>query len=402
MGDVMTAELIEQQLLFELNSQIKALISNHPFPTKEPKWLLDMDDEIVAWIKFALEEKPPQSLLGQELQYIAPKLFLSVYAAVGDSTIIKPVLSVAAALQILHAASALFDAIQDGDKSSPLVEEIKPSKANNVALIMLLSAQKIIFDAITSVSEAKSLPTSDYQIRGSFHTSSSTTCYTLMSNLLETLISGFRGQLLDLQEDQLDVTARLDNSDLYLIKMASKTGLVYSYISGLGASLVGVEAAVITVYKKFGFAFGVALHLIDDLIDFSKTLYSPAESADLQSRRLTLPFVFGYQELFQSPGRQQEFLDAWNWNDVQPLPVDTTQSNATLGRLLGAGNGSAFVQSLLLATNYVVEAEAHLREVDPELKKPEHKRLIQILQKLISTLYNWHLAGQKQANRDDK
>ena len=398
----LVTNLIEQKLIKVLNKNIYQALSNNPFSSKLGEGFEDLDKELLVWLHSVLgianlssntgnlnenhENTSTADRLVRDFTYIAPSVVLSICDAIGGSQKSDQALTIAASIQIFHAACALFDAIQDQDGSSTIVNDLGFERSNNLALMLLISGQKILTEnLIKFFDDQDKLLHTEIPSENGFPTHSSFLLSLQMLNeLWDVLMSGFRGQMLDLQEISLPLNFRLGCSQFYLTKLALKTGLIYSYLSSLGAVLGGASNTVIEQYKQFGFAFGIALHLLDDLGDYLKVLHNPSKSRDLQYRYLTLPILYNYESL--TADAQNKFLELWQLGKPQ---LDQSNSfNPELSTLLKSDDGAAFLQSLTLVTQYITQAEFSLKKLDPYFEKQGHTYLMTKLTRLAQELYS--------------
>ncbi len=186
--------------------------------------------------------------------------------------------------------------------------------------------------------------------------------------------------MLDLQEKQLPLRLRFESPERYLQKVGLKTGLVFRYLAELGASLGGAKAEEVEVYGRFGFTFGLVLHLLDDLTDFLQALTRPNNSRDLCNRYISLPFIYAFQTLV-SEAERGEMLNLWEQTSNKPLRESGVDVNLKLAVILRST--PAFLQTLALASQYLVEATTQMGN----LNKDELNFLLRKLQNLIQGFY---------------
>lgn len=266
-------------------------------------------------------------------------------------------LPAAAAMDIILMAAGLFDDIQDQDKSNSLVAKVGIGQTLNIALTLLLLGQNLLTKTLK-----EDLP--------------ETAAFELINRLNHCLLVGIKGQMLDLQETQVPLQARLENSDFYLVKTGIKAATIFSYLTELGATLGFKDHnhKLVSSYCQFGFAVGMVAQLIADLGDFLDSGKSPDKGRDLRNRMPTLPTVYAYLAL-EPEIKRQTFLTLWQrvpvpLEEIMQLIKPTPAVSQTVGQI----------------TRYTVEAESFLRVVDPELEKVEHRAMLNLLYTFVGSL----------------
>ena len=263
----------------------------------------------------------------------------------------------AAALDLIFMAAGLFDDIQDQDKSNSLVAKVGIGQTLNIALTLLLLGQNLLTKTLAeNLLGAEALE--------------------LLNRLNHCLLVGIKGQMLDLQETQIPLQDRLENSDFHLLKTGLKAATIFSYLTELGATL-GLKDhnhKFVSCYCQFGFAVGMVAQLIADLGDFLDSGKSDNRGRHLRNRLPTLPTTYAYQSL-EPEIKRQTFLTLWQ---TVPIPLEeivqlikpTPAVSQTIGQI----------------TRYTVEAENFLRVVDPELEKVEHRSMLNLLYTFVGSL----------------
>jgi len=311
-----------------------------------------------------IEEADHTTTFGEQLACLV------IYAcgAVCDTPEIA--LDAAAGANFIYKAAGLFDDIQDQDKPDSLAAMVGNGAAMNTASLMLLLGQDLVNEAVAKIVseqqnrlEEKDLSRSDFAHNP----------FQLWHHLSQMLTFGFRCQLLDLQEGQLPLIARLENPDFYLAKNGLKAGFICSFFVELGVILgFGGDHHQIASYRQFGFAFGMAMQLMADLGDFLST--SEFGRRDISHRQLTIPIIYAYQD-FVFETEKNRFIELWQ-NSTAPTSkiieiIDSKQVT---------------LQVIALIVRYVVEADSHLRVVDPNLEKREHQMMLEMLQSFVQRL----------------
>ena len=117
---------------------------------------------------------------------------------------------------------------------------------------------------------------------------------TIFSDTLRVIVDGEMRQLSDRNDFRQDRQA-------YYQRIYAKTASLYSAATEAAAVLVGLAPDRVQALKSFGYQFGMAFQIVDDILDFvgtDATLGKPVGS-DLRQGTLTLPFLYYLRELPQ-------------------------------------------------------------------------------------------------------
>ncbi len=103
----------------------------------------------------------------------------------------------------------------------------------------------------------------------------------------------YTGQWLDLRNSGNRIASKKE----YLSMIALTTGRFVSRVSSLGALASGASPALVDGLSRYGFHYGMALQLADDLIDVCETSDQTLKSfaCDLKCRRSRLPLITALQ-----------------------------------------------------------------------------------------------------------
>jgi geranylgeranyl pyrophosphate synthase len=349
----------------------------------------------------------------RKLSYVLPSLVVYSCAAVGGDA--KKALDAAVAWEFLLRASYLLDDVQDRDKPHSLVARAGEGKALNIALILLELGQQLEAETLKMVliDPLDGQPFEDdiAKLRHRFY-------FKLLEKLFQTIAVASRGQLLDLQEKSVCPGLILNDPNYHLNKAAVKSAVIVSHITELGATLglgqnlsrshkqasfkPDAGSALLTWeetienYRQFGFSFGMALHIINDLKDFVVGLNdTPAKSRDLSHRNPTLPFAYAYQS-FDNVEMQQRFLKLWEHNSSFKLEqtdlassggddINIKNCDVALVELIKCSgiDATIYAQTLSTALLYMLQAQTHLKKIDPDLERVEHVLMLNILEDLL-------------------
>lgn len=128
---------------------------------------------------------------------------------------------------------------------------------------------------------------------------------TIFSDTLRVIVDGEMRQLSDRNDFDQDRQA-------YYQRIYAKTASLYSAASEAAAVLVGLPPDRVQALKSFGYQFGMAFQIVDDILDFVGTdtdLGKPVGS-DLRQGTLTLPFLYYLRELPQPQKLVSRLLQA--------------------------------------------------------------------------------------------
>jgi geranylgeranyl diphosphate synthase type I len=144
----------------------------------------------------------------------------------------------------------------------------------------------------------------------------------VLEQLDETCLALTQGQYLDMSfEGQRRVTVAE-----YLAMVEGKTGALIAASAQLGARLAGAEGERLAHFRHYGLSLGLAFQIQDDLLGIwgNEALTGKSSASDLETRKKTLPVVFGLE-------RSEAFAQAY----ARPHQVGDSLSDmaATLAQL---------------------------------------------------------------------
>ena len=128
---------------------------------------------------------------------------------------------------------------------------------------------------------------------------------TIFSDTLRVIVDGEMRQLSDRNDFYQDRQAYYD-------RIYAKTASLYSAATEAAAVLVGLPPDQVQALKSFGYQFGMAFQIVDDILDFvgtDATLGKPVGS-DLHQGTLTLPFLYYLRQLPQPQKLVSRLLQA--------------------------------------------------------------------------------------------
>lgn len=120
----------------------------------------------------------------------------------------------------------------------------------------------------------------------------------------QTCLALTHGQHLDMRfEDRLDVTV-----DEYMTMIEGKTAILIATSPHLGALLAGADQDTAQHYRDFGLHLGLTFQVRDDILGIwgDKGITGKSTSTDIETRKKTLPVVYGLQH---SPALRRLYAD---------------------------------------------------------------------------------------------
>ena len=228
---------------------------------------------VYEMVRYHLGLDGPGAVSGKRIR---PLLGLLAYASIaGDH---RKALPGAAAVELGHNFSLVHDDIEDGDRERrhrPTLWAIHGVPQAINAGDMLFSLSRVALHRLTSLgfSDAKVLR--------------------LMRLYDETCVALCEGQFLDIwagdQDEPLSV-------ELYFDMIGRKTAALIAASIEAGALLATDDEAIVSRYRAFGWALGLAFQLNDDLLGIWGDEQSTGkEATDLVRRKKTLPLIYAFE-----------------------------------------------------------------------------------------------------------
>ena len=159
---------------------------------------------------------------------------------------------------------------------------------------------------------------------------------TIFSDTLRVIVDGEMRQLSDRNDFRQDRQA-------YYQRIYAKTASLYSAATEAAAVLVGLAPDRVQALKSFGYQFGMAFQIVDDILDFvgtDATLGKPVGS-DLRQGTLTLPFLYYLRELPQPQKVVSRLLQARERADAG----DPSILSATVQEIVQAVRASGAIEA---------------------------------------------------------
>jgi geranylgeranyl diphosphate synthase type I len=251
-----------------------------------PALIADVEAEI---LRLAVDRDPSTRGMYEMVRYhmgldgsgssgkrMRPLLGLLAYASITGEY--APALPGAAAVELGHNFSLIHDDIEDGDRerrhrATLWTLQGIPQAINTGDAVFVLS--RIALHRLTELgfSDAKVLR--------------------LMRLYDETCLALCEGQYIDIWTGEHDVTMTVD---LYFDMIGRKTAALISASIEAGALLATDDEEVITSYRKFGWALGLAFQLNDDVLGiWGQEQATGKEPTDLAKHKKTLPVIYALE-----------------------------------------------------------------------------------------------------------
>ena len=258
--------------------------------------------------------RPALALLAAGLQDGYPAKYNNANAAGTPGA--HPLIALAAAVEMLHTATLVHDDVIDG----ALLRRDAPT----------LNA---------SWSAGATVLAGDYMFARSAQFAAETgnvRVIAIFSDTLRVIVDGEMRQLSDRNDFDQDFQA-------YNQRIYAKTASLYSAATEAAAVLVDLPPDQIQALKSFGYQFGMAFQIVDDILDFIGTdaaLGKPVGS-DLRQGTLTLPFLYYLRELPQP----QELVDRLLQARARAEAGDSRVLSATVQEIVQAVRASGAVEA---------------------------------------------------------
>lgn len=186
----------------------------------------------------------------------------------------QTLIALAAAVEMLHTATLVHDDVIDG---ALLRRDAPTLNASWSAGATVLAGDYMFARSAQFAAETEN-----------------TRVITIFSDTLRVIVDGEMRQLSDRNDFRQDRQA-------YYQRIYAKTASLYSAATEAAAVLIGLPPDRVEALKSFGYQFGMAFQIVDDILDFvgtDATLGKPVGS-DLRQGTLTLPFLYYLRELPQ-------------------------------------------------------------------------------------------------------
>ncbi len=228
----------------------------------------------------------------------------------------RTLIALAAAVEMLHTATLVHDDVIDG---SLLRRDAPTLNASWSAGATVLAGDYMFARSAKFAAE-----TGNVRV------------ITIFSDTLRVIVDGEMRQLSDRNDFRQDRQA-------YYERIYAKTASLYSAATEAAAVLVGLPPDRVQALKSFGYQFGMAFQIVDDILDFvgtDATLGKPVGS-DLRQGTLTLPFLYYLRELPQPQKVVSRLLQARERADAG----DSGILSATVEEIVQAVRASGAIEA---------------------------------------------------------
>lgn len=205
-----------------------------------------------------------QPILGARGKRLRPALLL--LAAQQNRYDVERLIPAAAAVELLHTATLVHDDMIDDAATRRGVPTVNDRLSNKVSVLA--------GDYLFAKSASLAAKTDNLEVMGIF---------------AEALMTIADGQL---QEMFSPMTPDLLREE-YLRRIACKTASLFRAATAIGAALSGADPQEAEALRQYGFNFGMAFQIVDDILDFvgdEQDLGKPVGS-DLRQGTVTLPSI---------------------------------------------------------------------------------------------------------------
>ncbi len=244
----------------------------------------------------------------------------------------KPLLSLAAAVELLHTATLVHDDLIDSSllrRGSPTLNSLWSAGAT------VLTGDFLFACAAKLASDTNSLPVVQQ-----------------FSKVLTTIVNGEITQLFSSR-------CRVSRDDYYH-RIYAKTASLFETASLTPALLSSARSDTVDSMCRYGYEIGMAFQIVDDVLDFisdPEELGKPVGS-DLRQGLITLPMLYYIEDHPQ----ERDVLDY--------LQSKCSNSEEQSERLIASiRTSSAIEQSMAEAGQHVEQALKHLRKAPPGVQR---------------------------------
>jgi geranylgeranyl pyrophosphate synthase len=217
--------------------------------------------------------------LGDESPSDYPYIFR--YSFSGENNDFNKILKLSAAIHLLQASTFVIDDILDSSKKRYHLSTVQHKYGIKYAIILgellQLVASKVI---ISEISQFKSPNQSK-----------------LNYNFNELILNVYIGQYFDLcYSGSYDITMKE-----YLDMIGKTTGSFLSILAECGAMLGNRDKNEVQCLAKFGYHYGIALQICDDIFDLTlkKGISGKDLGQDIKNRRMRLPYIFALEYAYK-------------------------------------------------------------------------------------------------------
>lgn len=250
-------------------------------------------------------------------------------------------LSLAAAVELLHTATLVHDDLIDGAKLRRGIPTLNTKWSSSATVLAgdYIFARAATFAAATNSVELQKI----------------------FANTLATIVSGEINQLFNSR-------GRVNRTDYYK-RIYAKTASLFEACTECASIISPVDEPVILKLKTYGYEIGMAFQIVDDILDFTgeQTMVGKPVASDLRQGLVTLPTIY-YAEEHPDDGNLAVVLNDHKLDDQMNHLVTSIR------------NSGAIQKSMNEAREFVergIEAIADM----PENK--EHRALVELAHYIV-------------------
>ena len=145
----------------------------------------------------------------------------------------------------------------------------------------------------------------------------------------QTCLDLCEGQFMDIWTSEHDEWMSVD---YYFDMIGRKTAALIAGSAEAGAVLATDDESVITAYRRFGWALGLAFQLNDDVLGiWGDEAQTGKETSDIATRKKTLPLIYALAEATGRDGRRLQAILAQS--EREPTPAEVTEVLSILDRV---------------------------------------------------------------------
>lgn len=214
---------------------------------------------------------------------LRPMLTLLVSKAIAPD---RPApLELAASLELIHAATLIHDDVIDEAETRRGKPSVNAKWGDDVAILM-----------------------ADFLYAGSFNLALSTVEPTVLRSICQVSQRMCEGEML-----QIKLRNKTYTTEEYLEIVGRKTASLFSACTALGAHISGADIETVDAARSFGYDFGIAFQITDDILDFTADpdQFGKEIGMDLLGGKQTLPFLLA---LDGATPQDRSHLERWLTN----------------------------------------------------------------------------------------
>jgi geranylgeranyl pyrophosphate synthase len=212
-------------------------------------------------------------------------------------------LSLAAAVELLHTATLVHDDLIDGAMLRRGIPTLN-TKWSSAATV--LAGDYIFARAATFAAETKSVE-----------------LQTIFANTLATIVSG--------EITQLFKSRGRINRDDYYQRIYAKTASLFEACTHCASLISPVDEEIINQMKTCGYEIGMAFQIVDDVLDFTgkQTTVGKPVASDLRQGLITLPAIY-YAEAYPGDENLEAYLNGFAGDEEMNQLVKSIRNSGAI------------------------------------------------------------------------